>query len=138
MAVLVVGIACNHPQEHSFYNVLAGDNISERFELDYWDLSVKQAYDAILKEEKGKVTVGVLNLPTLWGLEENLSVLPKSEQEQLVIAEDWREAEYLIINTTYAFMYSEEDYQNVKENYLPIDSISSYGNVICEVYHCKQ
>lgn len=136
LAILGVGIALNYPQEHSFYNLLAGRNVQERFELDYWDLSVKQAYEAVLKNggEK-KVTVGALNWPTIWGLNENLAVLPKKEQALLSVAEEWKDAEYVIINTTYAYMYTNEEYNWVKEHYQLIDSFDSYGNVICEVYH---
>ena len=78
--------------------------------------------------------VGALNLPTQWGLNRNLEILPKSRREKITIAEEWRDARYVIINTTYAYMYTREEYIWIKENYKLIDSICSYGNVICEVY----
>lgn len=136
VSVLAVGIAVNYPQEHSFYNFLAGENVLERYELDYWDMSVKQAYESVLAHTGEKRTsVGALNLPTLWGLEGNLKILPKQEREMLAIAEDWKEAEYVIVNTTYAYMYTKDDYHWVKENYEQVASFESYGNVICEVYY---
>ncbi len=135
LAVLAVGILCSYPQEHSYYNILAGRDVAERYELDYWDMSVKQAYDFILEDaESAPIYVGGLNLPTLWGIEENLKILPASGKERILIAEDWEQAQYVIINTTYAFMYSEEDYQKVKSDYQLVHTISSYGNAICEVY----
>lgn len=39
-------------------------------------------------------------------------------------------ADYLIVNTTYAFLYSQELYEMVKEQYELIGQISSYGSVI--------
>lgn len=135
LILLAGGIALNYPQEHSFYNVLAGQNVEERYELDYWDMSIKQAYESILDyEESGEAVVGALNLPTQWGLNRNLEILPKSRREKITIAEEWRDARYVIINTTYAYMYTREEYIWIKENYKLIDSICSYGNVICEVY----
>lgn len=135
LCALAVGIACNYPQEHCYYNILAGNNVAENYELDYWDMSVKQAYEMILKQtEEAVCSVGALNLPTLWGLDGQLKVLPAKDRVRFNIAEEWTHAEYLIVNTSYAFMYSGEDYQSVKENYEFLGSISSYGNVICEVY----
>lgn len=135
LLALAAGIAVNYPQEHSYFNFLAGKNVVERFELDYWDMSVKQAYDSVLKDAEGRqVSVGALNLPTWWGLDENWQCLRKTQQEKLIIAEEWQEAEYLIVNTTYAVMYSEEDYRSIQEKYRQVDAFTSYGNVICEVY----
>lgn len=135
LLVLAAGIAVNYPQEHSYFNFLAGKNVVERFELDYWDMSVKQAFDSVLKDGEGRqVSVGALNLPTRWGLDENWKFLQASKKEKLIIAEEWQEAEYLIVNTTYAVMYSKEDYQVIQEKYRRVDAFTSYGNVICEVY----
>jgi len=136
LLLLAVGILMNYPQEHSYYNLLAGRNVQERFELDYWNMSVKQAYESVLEHAGGReVTVGVLNIPTGWGLTENRRVLPEKEQALISIAEEWKDAGYVIVNTTYAHMYSNEEYSWVKEHYELTDSFVSYGNVICEVYY---
>ena len=47
---LGLGIAVNFPQEHSYYNLLAGRNVVENYELDYWNLSVKEAFEIIRKD----------------------------------------------------------------------------------------
>ncbi len=135
LVLLAAGIAWNYPQEHSYFNVLAGKNVVERYELDYWDMSVNQAFDSVLQAaDQDKASVGALNLPTWWGLEENWKFLPAGKRDRLIIANQWEEAEYLIINTTYAFMYSGDDYAKIRETYELIDTFTSYGNVICEVY----
>lgn len=135
LASLAVGICLNFPQEHSYYNILAGSNVPERYELDYWDLSVKQAYESVLRQAGGKpATVGALNLPTRWGLNGNLRILPKRDRGMISLAEQWEDAEYVIVNTTYAYMYSGESYDWLKAHYGRTDSFASYGNVICEVY----
>lgn len=137
VALLAAGIALNYPQEHSYFNLLAGKNVAERYELDYWDMSVKQAYESVLEHaEDGEISVGALNLPTRWGLHRNLEILPKGQQKRLTIAGEWKDAGYVIVNTTYAYMYSAEEYDWVREHYQLTDSFSSYGNVICEIY-CK-
>lgn len=138
LLILAVGICLNFPQEHSYYNFLSGKNVEERYELDYWDMSIKQAYQSVLKANKGaKTTVGALNMPTRWGLDGNWEILPKKTQNIISIAEEWQDAEYVIVNTTYAYMYTYDEYTWVKQNYDLADFFVSYGNVICEIYHKK-
>ncbi|MCD7835085.1 MAG: hypothetical protein LUG83_00180 [Lachnospiraceae bacterium] len=132
---LAVGIAFNYPQNYSYYNMLAGSNVSERFELDYWDLSTKQAYEIILKDTDDElITVGAFNNPTLWGLEENMQAIRGTKRMRLQIADDWHEADYVIVNTTYAYMYSQEEAELVRSTYELLSSIISYGNTVCEIY----
>ena len=128
------GIGMNYPQEHSFYNVLAGKNIEERFELDYWDLSIKEALNTILDREEKEFSVGCLNNPTLWGIERNYDKLINLNKLRIEIKEDYREADYVIVNTTYANMYSKEAYNELKKDHTLVKEIKSYGNTICEVY----
>lgn len=35
-------------------------------------------------------------------------------REKITIAEEWRDARYVIINTTYAYMYTREEYIWIK------------------------
>lgn len=138
LVFLAAGIAWNYPQEHSYYNALAGKEVVSRYELDYWDMSVKQAYEAILKDTEEKdISVGALNYPTLWGLDGQKKVLPRKGRSRITVAENWQDAEYLIINTTYAVMYSADQYQQVKTSYEQVAGFTSYGNVICEVWKRK-
>jgi hypothetical protein len=129
-----LGIGANYPQEHSFYNMLAGKNIEERFELDYWDLSIEEALNTILEREEKEFSVGCLNNPTLWGIERNYDRLINLDKLRITIKEDYKEADYVIVNTTYAVMYSKESYEALKKDHTLIKEIKSYGNTICEVY----
>jgi hypothetical protein len=78
---LVVSIGINHPQEHSYFNWIAGNNLEDVYELDYWDMSIRQAYDIIDEDlAPGKtVSVSALNLATMWGVEGNWEVLPREQ-----------------------------------------------------------
>lgn len=138
-AGLFAGIVVNHPQEHCYYNFLAGDDVVERYELDYWDLSAKQALERISRDigEGNSGTVGVMNHPTLWGVQGNYRVQKKSIKKKIKLIEScekWREAEYVIVNTTYAVMYNKEEYEEIKNTHELVDDICSYGNPICEIY----
>ena len=129
----------NYPQEHSYYNFLAGENVESRFELDYWNMSMKQAIEVVIDDlDDNEIrTVTSINTQTLSGIQLNYQVIPSMKRkgiELITDTEGWSEADYIIINTTYAIMCVPEDYIKVKEKYILVDSISSYGNVICEVY----
>lgn len=137
LGILAFTLLVNHPQEHSYYNWLAGKKIEENFELDYWDMSIWQAYKLIEQDVQGEknVSIGAFNLPTFWGLEVNYEVLPPSIQARIKLEEEWQHADYLIVNTTYANIYNKELYEEVKEQYVLMDEIYSYGSVICEIYY---
>jgi hypothetical protein len=99
-------------------------------------MSVKQALDAILKREGTEkvISVGALNYPTKWGITDQLEYYRKEQKQAFSVEDDWKDSEYIIINTTYAVMYSQDEYEFVKENYQLISEFSSYGNIICEVW----
>ncbi len=133
LALLSVGIAVNYPQEHSYFNILAGQDVESRYELDYWDVSTREALEWIC-EETDIASVGAINNPTMWGIEENRNTSPAELKESIVIEKNWEAAEYLIVNPGYAYLYSAEQYQRVKETYALVYQIKSYGNVINEIY----
>ena len=126
----------NYPNEHSYYNIMAGKNVVERYELDYWDISVKQALDTILKQENTKniIHIGALNNPTRWGVSDQLAYFPSDKKESFYIDEDWNNSAYVIVNTTYAIMYSRNEYYFIRDNYEFVKEFTSYNNVICEVW----
>lgn len=138
---LATGIVIAYPYEYAYYNVLAGKNVEERYELDYWDMSFKQAYEKILPnpDEKNsineKIRIGTISNPAYWGLEEQLKAIRGKQSMYVELCADFKDAEYIIINPTYALMYNPSDYTYIKENYILKHSITSYGNVICEIYH---
>lgn len=136
VAILALGILLNHPFEYCYYNPLAGKNIEFKYDMDYWDLSVWQAYEAILEdaEDNNKILVSAFNASIIYGMGISQEALPAEDKERIEVIEDWERAEYLVVNMTYTVMYNFEDYQRVKAEYELIESFDSYGNIVCEVY----
>ena len=136
VVILALGILLNHPFEYCYYNPLAGKNIEFKYDMDYWDLSVWQAYEAILEdaEDKDRILVSAFNAPITYGMGISQDALPAEDKERIEVIEDWERAEYLVVNMTYTVMYNFEDYQHVKAEYELIESFDSYGNIVCEVY----
>lgn len=133
--LLVVGILANHPYEYAYYNLFAGAQIESVYELDYWDMSFKQAYEIVLKDSaNANVTIGTISNPSRWGLEAQLYAIRGKYRMRITLCDNWQDAQYLIINPMYAYMYGQDDYDWVSRNYRLVDTISSYGNIICEVY----
>lgn len=134
-AVLFIGILINHPYEYSFYNVFAGKDIETVYELDYWDMSFKQAYEFLLNESDGETfTVATISNPGKWGLENQFFSVRGKVRNRILFSDKWQDADYLIINPTYAYMYSNSEYEYIKSEYELIKEIDSYGNTICEIY----
>lgn len=49
----------NHPHQQVYFNFLAGKNIHERFEMDYWGVSYKQAFEQLIALHPGDVPIHV-------------------------------------------------------------------------------
>lgn len=139
VAVLAIPLIFNYSQANCYYNWLAGSHVENRYEMDYWNVSMWQGCKAVVADAKGaeQVSVSALNAATLYGVQENWNALPKEEQDKLLIVEQWESADYIIVNMTYAMMYNAEEYQYLQKEYELIRSITSYGNIVCEVYKAK-
>lgn len=133
--LLAMGVFVNHPYQYAYYNFFAGRQIETVYELDYWDMSFKQAYEIILRDSmKSSISIGTITNPSRWGLDAQLYAIRGKYRMRIHLCDNWREAEYLIINPMYTYMYGQEDYEWIQQNYRLLDTISSYGNSICEIY----
>lgn len=139
--ILAMGILAAYPHEYAYYNSLAGEKVEENYELDYWDMSFKHAYEWILQDHEGdhisneKIKIGTISTPAYWGLEAQQKAIRGKQNMLINLCDNFIDAEYVIVNPTYALMYGISDYEYVRENYILKYQIVSYGNVICEIYH---
>ena len=102
--VLIVGIFLahisfvmikNHPHQNVYFNFLAGKNIEKKFELDYWGLSNKQAYEYILKNDSDdKILIGTASSNHLRNSKKILTI---DERKRISISEN-NDAKYIIDN----------------------------------------
>lgn len=138
IASLAIGIVVNYPYEYCYYNALAGDHVENRYELDYWEVSMKQALEFISKDaqndNKAQVSVSALHHMEMGGLYFNYEALRSSDKSMLEILYIDTTSDYIVINSTYANIYYPEEYNELKEMFEPCKQIKSYNNVICEIY----
>ena len=119
-----------HPHQNVFFNCLAGKNLSERFDQDYWGLSYKQAIEELARRfPKGCVSLKAANYPG----EENWRFVKKKYYSDIDVKYGPEPAEFFMTN-----------YRNPKElqrlkNAVPpfveeVFSIETAGNKIMGVY----
>jgi len=52
-----------HPYQNVYFNILAGSDAGQKFELDYWGLSFRQGLEYIVKNDKRSVIKLSANVP---------------------------------------------------------------------------
>ena len=130
LAEPIWSIARYHPYENVYFNVLAGNpaTLRDRFELDYWGLSYKQAIDFILANDPGqKIKISVANPPGFDYINGGLSKIQKS---RLVQVNNPGDSDYFVSD----FRWHPEDYPYTDEFY----SIQVRGTKIMVVYRIHQ
>jgi hypothetical protein len=136
LSVLVVGLAEPigfmirfHPYQNVYFNFLAGNpaTLRQRFELDYWGLSYKQAIDDILAHEtEDPIVVSVATPSGKYYRDTALSI---EQRERLYLTTDVGEAKYFISN----FRWHPDDYPYQDEFY----SVDVRGTKIIVVYKLR-
>ncbi len=138
VGILSITLLLNHPFQNCYYNLLAGKDVQNRYEMDYWNLSMWQAMNFVAKDTpEGNITVSAYNAATSVGMEENQKAMPKKDASRITIIENWLEADYIIVNMTYSNMYNVGDYATLQKDYELVKAFKSYGNTVAEVYRAK-
>ena len=112
-SLLLVQISFNmikdHPHQNTYFNLLAGKNVEKNFELDYWGLSNKQAFEYILNIDKSdSILIGSAGPISL---ENSKKILNLNHRNRIVITNNLN-ADYIIDN------YSDWHGNIKKEEYL--------------------
>lgn len=94
----VVFMAANHPFENVYFNRLAGDpaELRQKYELDYWGLSYKQALDYILEHDPTpEIKVYLANSP---GRSYIRLMLPDAIARRFKVVGSVEQADYFVSN----------------------------------------
>ena len=85
----------SHPYQNVFFNFISGKNVEKKFEMDYWGLSNKQAFEYILKNEsKETILIGSASPISLINSKE---ILSSNHKKRIIISEN-QKADYIIDN----------------------------------------
>jgi hypothetical protein len=84
----------DHPYQHVYFNMVAGTDIEQKFELDYWGLSFREGFETILRREpEGVVRVAVSDVPGIL----NRMILPGDQRDRIRIVRV-EDADYFLSN----------------------------------------
>ena len=121
----------DHPYQNTYFNFLAGKNIEQNFELDYWGLSNKQALEYILKkDDQQKINIGSA---TPISLTNSIMILSQKNRNRINISEN-NKADYIIDNyTNWHGKYKKKQYI-IPDNFIINNEIIVSGKKIVSIY----
>ncbi|HEY5467101.1 MAG TPA: glycosyltransferase family 39 protein [Clostridia bacterium] len=136
LAFSALGMIINHPFEFAYYNFLAGKQAGKNYELDYWNVSAMNLLDDLLesrsRDQTLALTISGVDAASDDGLTKGWVVLPddKNRRLSLVNYENYREANYLLVNPTYSLLYGWKP----TNEYRKLLAVHSYGHEIMIIY----
>ncbi|MGD2278754.1 MAG: hypothetical protein PVH45_01510 [Candidatus Omnitrophota bacterium] len=118
-----------HPHQNVYFNIFTGSmqNAKEKFDMDYWGLSYRQALEYIVTNDKRDPIKVCASTPP--GHVNFLSLVP-DDRNRLVFVKDPKEADYFLSD----YRWHKEDYPFKDEVY----SIKVNGAKIMVVYKLQQ
>jgi hypothetical protein len=97
----VVSMIQSHPFQYVYFNILAGrdmQTVKDRFDLDYWGLSYRQALENIIEKDKGKSIALHDAIGFVGPMAVNMKILPIEDRKRLNLAGSAEEAKYVLTN----------------------------------------
>lgn len=85
-----------HPYQYAYFNKLAGKNVEEKFDVDYWGLSYKQNLEKLIKFDKTN-EIKIFNSSSIKMFYPLLS-LNEKDRSKFIITENINETDYWITN----------------------------------------
>ena len=85
----------NHPYQYVYFNLLAGKNFNDKFDMDYWGLSNANALKHIAKSENRNVKIS--NIGTT-DLQISKDFIPEVYRNKLTIINETRNSDYILNN----------------------------------------
>ena len=119
------GLIINHPHQQAYYQPvvqLCGDDYNE---LDYWNVSARDALETLAANTTGAITIAHADLWTEDALRKGILLLEKETAQRFTIAED---AQYVLLNPTY------QNFSGYETKGEPVVELRSYGQPIMQIY----
>ena len=85
----------NHPFQYVYFNFLAGKNFNEKFEMDYYGVSNKNAMEYIIGKDDQEIKIYNLNTTDLYL---SKKILKKEMREKIKIVHNVQDSNYITNN----------------------------------------
>ncbi len=131
MLFSAVGIVTQHPYQYAYYQPLVRLRGTDFNELDYWNISARDALCELAEAEDGELSVAPADLWTRDALEKALVVLPEELRNRFSVypPERAEEARFVLVNPTYLnFSHAVTSPSRTRV------TIRSYGQCIFYIY----
>jgi hypothetical protein len=123
----------NHPNQHTYFNFLAGKAWAHTFEVDYWGVTNVQALKYILAKDKGtEIRVSSLGFSSF---PQALLLIPEADRKRVKVVSAIKDAKYLITN--FRTMNNEqvkEDFEYARAAFRSVYQILVDGQTVGEVF----
>ena len=91
----------NHPNQFVYFNFLAGKNVNDKFEIDYWGTSNVHLLNYLLKiDKKDEIKIYIFSDSPYYF---SLPIIDKKQRNRIKFVSDINSADYLVSNHYYAF-----------------------------------
>jgi hypothetical protein len=102
-----------HPFQNVYFNELAGHNLKNKFEVDYWGLSSRQALQYILKHDHRPYIK--ICASTILPLDSEKLILDSADKKRILVVDSPAKADYIVTN----YRWDLTDY-DAKSDCLPL------------------
>jgi len=128
---IIFGMFNYHPHQNVYFNMLAGNKVEKLFELDYWGLSNKQAFEYILENDKREIikvgSAGPISL------ENSKKILTLQDRSRILITTNL-ESDYIINNyIDWNGDYKKKRY-NIPSNFSVYKKIYAHKQIVSSIY----
>ncbi len=126
MLLTGIGIATQHPYQQAYYQPLVQLCGTDYNELDYWNVSARNALQTLAQQQEGDLTIRAADLWTEDALAKALLTLDEQTATRFSLTPD---AAYVLVNPTYAH-FSRFDPSGMTRTVC----LTAYGQPIMEIY----
>ena len=130
MALTSVGIATQHPYQYAYYQPLVQLRGTDYNELDYWNVSARDALVRLAGAYEGELTVEPADLWSDYALQRAQAVLPDDLARRFICLPEGGGARFVLSNPTYACFSGFSPGADMAE----CVTLSAYGHPIMILY----
>lgn len=132
---VLVFMVRSHPNQQTYFNLLAGKTQLTRYSMDYWGVSFRQGFELLGElDNRDTIYVQVPDFPGYF----NYQMLSDSLQQRIIITENEDLAEYYLTHYWYWYDWREDYHQKRGPFAKPlVGGIKSGPNQILGIYKLK-
>lgn len=120
-----VDLAVNHPYQQTYYQPIVRLQGEDYNELDYWNVSAREALETLAANTEGKLSIAPADLWTEDALQKAILLLDEETAGRFAVTE---EAQYVLVNPTY------QNFSGYETTGEPVVDLKAYGQSIMQIY----